>query len=68
MTVGPRGDEIFNQQRIDVPVESVSTYFMQALVSVEDQRFYEHGAIDPRRIFLRRWLTSRRRSCRAPAR
>jgi penicillin-binding protein 1A len=42
---------IFNQQRIDVPVESVSTYFTQALVSVEDQRFYEHGAIDPRRIF-----------------
>jgi penicillin-binding protein 1A len=41
---------IFNQQRIDVPVENVSRYFTQALVSVEDQRFYEHGAIDPRRI------------------
>src|SRR5882672_1117046 len=42
---------IFNQQRIDVPLENVSTYFAQALISVEDQRFYEHGAIDPRRIF-----------------
>jgi 1A family penicillin-binding protein len=42
---------IFNQQRIDVPLENVSTYFTQALISVEDQRFYEHGAIDPRRIF-----------------
>jgi len=42
---------IFNQQRIDVPLENVSMYFAQALVSVEDQRFYEHGAIDPRRIF-----------------
>jgi penicillin-binding protein 1A len=42
---------IFNQQRIDVPLENVSTLFTQALISVEDQRFYEHGAIDPRRIF-----------------
>jgi len=42
---------IFNQQRIDVPLEDVSTHFVQALISVEDQRFYEHGAVDPRRIF-----------------
>src|ERR1700749_3421385 len=42
---------IFNQQRIDVPLDRVSPYFTQALISVEDQRFYEHGAIDPRRIF-----------------
>ncbi len=41
---------IFNQQRIDVPLERVSPYFAQALISVEDQRFYEHGAVDPRRI------------------
>jgi len=42
---------IFNQQRIDVPLEDVSTNFVRALISVEDQRFYEHGAIDVRRIF-----------------
>jgi penicillin-binding protein 1A len=42
---------IFNQQRIDVPLEDVSTNFVHALISVEDQRFYDHGAIDPRRIF-----------------
>jgi penicillin-binding protein 1A len=42
---------IFNQQRIDVPLEDVSTNFVKALISVEDQRFYEHGAVDPRRIF-----------------
>src|SRR5262245_801638 len=41
---------IFNQQRIDVPLEDVSPHFVRALISVEDQRFYEHGAIDPRRI------------------
>src|SRR6185369_575030 len=41
---------IFNQQRIDVPLERVSTHFVDALISVEDQRFYEHGAVDPRRI------------------
>src|SRR5215467_7838551 len=42
---------IFNQQRIDVPLEDVSPNFVKALISVEDQRFYEHGAIDLRRIF-----------------
>jgi 1A family penicillin-binding protein len=41
---------IFNQQRIDVPLENVSRHFLDALISVEDQRFYEHGAVDPRRI------------------
>jgi penicillin-binding protein 1A len=42
---------IFNQQRIDVPLEDVSPNFVRALISVEDQRFYEHGAVDLRRIF-----------------
>src|SRR5215831_7774978 len=42
---------IFNQQRIDVPLEDVSPNFVKALISVEDQRFYEHGAVDLRRIF-----------------
>jgi len=41
---------IFSQQRIDVPLSKVSNRFVQALISVEDQRFYEHGAVDPRRI------------------
>ena len=42
---------IFNQQRIDVPLADVSPNFVRALISVEDQRFYEHGAVDVRRIF-----------------
>jgi penicillin-binding protein 1A len=49
------------EERINVPLSQVSPYFLQALIAVEDQRFYSHGAIDPPRIaaaamanFLRR--------------
>jgi 1A family penicillin-binding protein len=38
------------EERIDVPLTQVSPYFLQALIAVEDQRFYSHGAIDPPRI------------------
>ena len=38
------------EERIDVPLARVSPYFLQALLAVEDQRFYSHGAIDPPRI------------------
>ena len=38
------------EERIDVPLAQISPYFLQALIAVEDQRFYSHGAIDPPRI------------------
>ncbi len=38
------------EERIDVPLARVSPYFLKALIAVEDQRFYSHGAIDPPRI------------------
>ena len=41
---------IFRQQRIVVPLARVSADFVRALVSVEDQRFYVHGPVDPPRI------------------
>ena len=38
------------EERIDVPLAQVSPSFVKALIAVEDQRFYSHGAIDPPRI------------------
>jgi 1A family penicillin-binding protein len=39
-----------SEERIDVPLAQVSPTFLKALIAVEDQRFYSHGAIDPPRI------------------
>ena len=47
---GEAATTLSTQQRIDVPLERVSPHFVRALIAVEDQRFYAHGAVDPRRI------------------
>jgi 1A family penicillin-binding protein len=36
-----------NEQRRDVPLEKISTYFKDAVIAVEDHRFYLHPGIDP---------------------
>ncbi len=41
---------ISTQERIDVPLSQVAPAFIHALLAVEDQRFYSHGAVDPPRI------------------
>jgi penicillin-binding protein 1A len=41
---------IFKEQRIEVPLEKVSQTFLNAVVSVEDQRFFDHSGVDPIRI------------------
>ena len=41
---------IFKEQRIEVPLEKVSPNLIKAVLSVEDQRFFEHGGIDPIRV------------------
>jgi penicillin-binding protein 1B len=36
-----------DEQRRDVPFEQISTYFKDAVIAVEDHRFYLHPGIDP---------------------
>jgi 1A family penicillin-binding protein len=36
-----------DEQRRDVPFEQISTYFKDAVISVEDHRYYSHFGIDP---------------------
>jgi membrane peptidoglycan carboxypeptidase len=37
---------IYDQNRIVVPLDQISRTMVKALVSIEDYRFYEHGALD----------------------
>ena len=40
----------FVEQRTSVPLERVSPHMLDAIVAVEDRRFYQHFGIDPLRI------------------
>lgn len=54
---------IFKEQRIDVPLEKISPNLIKAVISVEDQRFYEHGGVDGIRVIaaaLKNLQTGRR--------
>jgi 1A family penicillin-binding protein len=57
------GREAFSfyvEQRIDVPLTRVSPRMIDALLAVEDRRFYQHHGLDPVRIMKAAW-----RNCRA---
>ncbi|WP_431043033.1 transglycosylase domain-containing protein [Streptomyces sp. P1-3] len=44
-----RGGEIakvYSRDRTEVPLKKISPYLRQAIVAIEDARFYEHGAVD----------------------
>ncbi|MEP6918208.1 MAG: PBP1A family penicillin-binding protein [Acidobacteriota bacterium] len=41
---------IFKEQRVEVPLGRISPNLIKAVVSVEDQRFYEHGGVDAVRV------------------
>lgn len=41
---------IFKEQRIEVPFEKMSPHLIKAVLSVEDQRFYEHSGVDVVRV------------------
>jgi penicillin-binding protein 1A len=39
------------EERMEVPLAAVSPRLVKALLAIEDQRFFEHGGIDPVRVF-----------------
>ena len=41
---------IYREQRIEVPLESMSPHLVRAIVAIEDRRFYDHRGFDPVRI------------------
>jgi len=45
----------FVEQRIDVPLERVSPRMVEALLAVEDRRFFRHRGLDPVRIVAAAW-------------
>jgi 1A family penicillin-binding protein len=45
----------FVEQRIDVPLDQVSPHMIDALLSVEDRRFFTHHGLDGARILKAAW-------------
>jgi membrane peptidoglycan carboxypeptidase len=42
--------QFYDQNRIVVPLDKISTYMQKAVVAREDHRFFEHAGIDPQGI------------------
>jgi penicillin-binding protein 1A len=49
----------FVEQRTSVPLDRVSPHMVQAVLSVEDRRFFQHFGIDPVRIVGAAWRNAR---------
>jgi len=47
---GRQAFTIFQEQRIDVPLNRISKHLIDAILAVEDQRFYDHGGVDVVRV------------------
>ncbi len=56
---GARAFSLFVEQRIDVPLSHVSKHMIDALLAVEDRRFYSHYGIDPIRMVGAAWSNLR---------
>ncbi len=41
---------IFKEQRIEIPLQKMSPNLIKAVISVEDQRFYDHSGVDLIRV------------------
>jgi membrane peptidoglycan carboxypeptidase len=48
---------LYDQNRINVPLSSISRPMVKAIVAIEDYRFYDHGALDLRGT-LRAFITN----------
>lgn len=49
----------FAERRIDVPIDRVSRHMTDAIVAIEDRRFYWHHGIDPIRMVTSAWRNVR---------
>jgi penicillin-binding protein 1A len=49
----------YAEQRTDVPIDRVSRHMVDAIVAVEDRRFYSHRGLDPVRIAGAAWRNVR---------
>lgn len=49
----------FAEQRIDVPLERVSASMTDAILAIEDRRFYSHHGLDPVRMVASAWRNLR---------
>jgi penicillin-binding protein 1A len=47
---GRQAFTIYQEQRIDVPLNRISKHLIDAILAVEDQRFYDHGGVDVVRV------------------
>jgi 1A family penicillin-binding protein len=43
---------LFEEHRIGVPLEAISPHLVNAVVAIEDKRFWKHGGVDPPRIIM----------------
>ncbi|WP_414168430.1 transglycosylase domain-containing protein [Streptoverticillium reticulum] len=42
--------KVYSRDRTVVPLDQISPYMRKAIVAIEDSRYYEHGAIDPKGV------------------
>lgn len=56
---GNRAFTFFAEQRTDVPLDRVSPAVIDALLAIEDQRFFDHHGLDLRRVIGAAWYNLR---------
>lgn len=47
---GTKMADIFDQNRVEVPLDAISPNMQKAVLAVEDSRFFEHNGVDPQGI------------------